>query len=110
MQFYNLLEKTNSPLKHHIPPVVASGILFLKDGTYHILPWDGKDIPEVIANCNIRQEKNEGSEYPFGVWEKKKFVYKKLGVSSLDSKNTGVSTIWPYMVTERCRGKTFAEL
>lgn len=111
LQFYHLLEKTNSQLKNHIPRVLASGILFLKDGTYQALPWDGKDIPEVIAKCNFVQTNHEKIEYPFGVWEKKQFEYKKLGLSFLDSVNTGgVSTIWPYMVIERCRGKTFAEI
>lgn len=98
-------------MKNHIPRVLASGILFLKDGTYQASPWDGKDIPEVIAKCNFVQANHEKIEYPFGVWEKKQFEYTKLGLSFLDSVNTGgVSTIWPYMVTERCRGKTFAEM
>ncbi|KAE8731275.1 F-box protein [Hibiscus syriacus] len=39
LEFYNTLCEVNSPLKNHIPIVLASGILHLENGTYKIDSW-----------------------------------------------------------------------
>ncbi|KAL3504772.1 hypothetical protein ACH5RR_034613 [Cinchona calisaya] len=111
LQFYNLLHQVNSPLKDHIPGVVASGILLLKDGSYKVIPWDGKGVPDLIHNCIMVPENHGEVDYPFGIWNKKQFEYQKVRLSLLESGNPeGCSTIWPYVVLERCRGKIFADL
>ncbi|XP_062026333.1 lysine-specific demethylase JMJ21-like [Rosa rugosa] len=111
LEFYSLLGKVNSPLKNHIPDVLASGIIYLENGTYKIVPWDGIRVPDVIANCNFIPENVKGDVSPFGVWRKKQFEYRKAGVSTNESISSAEYTrIWPYLITKRCKGKIYAEL
>ncbi|PRQ21771.1 hypothetical protein RchiOBHm_Chr7g0242931 [Rosa chinensis] len=111
LEFYSLLGKVNSPLKNHIPDVLASGIIYLANGTYKIVPWDGKRVPDVIAKCNFIPEKVKGDVSPFGVWRKKQFEYRKAGVSTNESiRSAEYTRIWPYLITKRCKGKIYAEL
>ncbi|XP_073022149.1 lysine-specific demethylase JMJ21 [Primulina eburnea] len=105
LEFHNLLRNVNSPLKRYIPTVLASGILLSENGSYRVLPWDGSCIPEVIDSHSLSLNLKE-VDYPFGVWSKKQFEYQKARTPSFESG----SCIWPYIVTERCRGKIFAEL
>lgn len=111
MEFYNLLHKVNSPLKNHIPEVLASGILYLENGSYTVVPWDGKGIPDVIAKSNLVPERCKVDGYPFGVWNKKQIEYRKAGMSIHESSSSArCAGIWPYIVTKRCKGKIFAQL
>ncbi|XP_030947080.1 F-box protein At1g78280 isoform X1 [Quercus lobata] len=111
LEFYNLLHKVNSPLKNHIPEVLASGILYLENGSYTVVPWDGKGIPDVIATSNLVPERCKVDGYPFGVWNKKQIEYRKAGMSIHESSSSArCAGIWPYIVTKRCKGKIFAQL
>uniref|UniRef100_A0A5B7AP33 F-box protein n=1 Tax=Davidia involucrata TaxID=16924 RepID=A0A5B7AP33_DAVIN len=109
LEFYSLLCKVDSSLKNHIPGVLASGILYLENGSYTIVPWDGKGVPNVIANCNWIPENCKEVDFPFGVWSKQQIEFRKAGMSISDSSG-GSSRIWPYIITKRCKGKIFAEL
>lgn len=111
LEFYSLLGKVNSPLKNHIPEVLASGIIYLENGTYKIVPWDGNRVPDVIAKCSFIPEKVKGDASPFGVWRKKQFEYRKAGMSTNEAISSAEYTrIWPYLITKRCQGKIYAEL
>ncbi|XAR62141.1 hypothetical protein NMG60_11016777 [Bertholletia excelsa] len=111
MEFYSLLCKADSRLKNHIPGILASGILFVEDGKYKIVPWDGRGVPDVIANCDWIPENSSAVDFPFGIWSKKYFDYKKAGISINESINFAkCSKVWPYIVTKRCKGKIFAEI
>ncbi|GAB4861269.1 hypothetical protein Ancab_036430 [Ancistrocladus abbreviatus] len=111
LEFYNLLQKVKSPLKDHVPEVLASGLIYLENGSYKVAPWDGKGLPEVIANCSFITEKYVNYSYPFGIWGKKLFEYRKAGMSAHELINSAGSTkIWPYIITKRCKGNIFAEL
>ncbi|KAK4434216.1 F-box protein [Sesamum alatum] len=111
LEFLNVLRNMNSSLKNYIPSVLASGILLLKNGSYKVLPWDGRGIPEVIASSNLISIKHKEVDYPFGVWGKKQFEYQIAGKPLHESGNCGKSySMWPYIVTKRCRGKIFAEI
>ncbi|XP_073140432.1 lysine-specific demethylase JMJ21 isoform X2 [Henckelia pumila] len=105
LEFQNLLQNENSPLKNYIPTISASGILFCENGSYRVLPWDGSCIPEVIDRHSLSLNLKE-VDHPFGVWSKKQFEYQKAQTPSSESS----SFMWPYIVTKRCRGKIFAEL
>lgn len=111
LEFYSLLSKINSPLKDHIPDVLASGILFFENGSYTIVPWDGKGVPDVISKCNLIPEKCMEDDFPFGLWSKKQFEYRKAGISLNESTSSaGGTPVWPYIITKRCKGKIFAQL
>lgn len=111
LEFYSLLHKANSPLRNYIPEVLASGILYLENGSYKIVPWDGSRVPDVISKCNLLPEKCKVDSFPFGVWSKKQYEYRKAGMSIHESINSATFTrIWPYIVTKRCKGKIFAQL
>ncbi|KAL0322891.1 UNVERIFIED_CONTAM: F-box protein [Sesamum angustifolium] len=111
LEFLNVLHNLNSSLKNYIPSVLASGILLLKNGSYEVLPWDGRGIPEVVASSNLISIKHKEVDYPFGVWGKKQFEYQTAGKPLHESGSCGKSySMWPYIVTKRCRGKIFAEL
>ncbi|KAG6705463.1 hypothetical protein I3842_07G180400 [Carya illinoinensis] len=111
LEFYNLVHKVNSHLKKHIPDVLASGILYLENGSYTVVPWDGKGVPDVIAKSNLIPEKCELDGYAFGLWSKKQFEYRKAATSIHESiSSAGCMTIWPYIITKRCEGNIFAQL
>ncbi|XP_059460654.1 lysine-specific demethylase JMJ21 isoform X2 [Corylus avellana] len=111
LEFYNLLCKVNSPLKNHIPDVLASGILYLENGSYKVVSWDGKGVPDVIAESNLSPENCKVDEYPFGVWSKKQLEYRKAAISIHESIGlAGCTSIWPYIIIKRCKGKIFAQL
>ena len=90
---------------------MASGIVFLENGSFKVVPWDGKGVPNVTANHSIIQETIADIKYPFGIWSKNQFEYIKVGMSLEEMVNSsGHSSIWPYIITKRCKGKIFAEL
>lgn len=111
LEFYSLLCKVDSPLKEHIPGVLASGIIYIEDGSYKIIPWDGRGVPDIIGNCNFIPGNNSETDFPFGLWSKSIHVFRKAGMSmdGQDS-NQKSSKIWPYIVTKRCKGKIYADL
>ncbi|KAM0976760.1 hypothetical protein PS2_019360 [Malus domestica] len=113
LEFYNLLCKVNCPLKNHMPDVLESGIIYLENGVYRIVPWDGNMVPDVIARCNLIPEKFDvdGCPCPFGVWSKKQFNYRRAGMPIHETVSSPeCSRIWPYLITKRCKGKIYAEL
>ncbi|XP_059279731.1 lysine-specific demethylase JMJ21 isoform X1 [Lycium ferocissimum] len=110
LEFYSLLQKINSPLRNHIPSVLASGILYIEDGMCKVQLWDGKGVPGVVANFSPPVE-HEQVDYPFGLWSKRQFDYRKAGMSlpELVSAGSG-ATVWPYVITQRCKGKIYAQI
>ncbi|KAJ0024694.1 hypothetical protein Pint_08371 [Pistacia integerrima] len=111
LEFYSSLSKVNSPLKNHIPEILASGILYLENGTYKVVPWDGKGVPDAIGKCNLISWNYREDDFPFGIWSKKQFEYKRAGKSVCELKTSdGCTGIWPYVITKRCKGKIFAQL
>ncbi|XP_021900784.1 F-box protein At1g78280 [Carica papaya] len=110
LEFYELLCEVSSPLKNHIPDVLASGIIFFENESYHIVPWDGKGLPCVIAKCNLVSDAWVDSEFPFNVWSKKLFEYRRCRISTSESASSANSRICPYIITKRCKGKIFAQL
>lgn len=100
----------NSPLRNHIPNVLSSGILYIENGLCKVQCWDGKGIPEVIANFRPIVEHGE-ADYPFGLWSKSQLDYTKAGMSLAELVSTGSgTTIWPYVITQRCKGKIYAQM
>ena len=98
-------------MKDRIPDVLGSGFLYLDNGSYTIVPWDGKGVPDVIAKCNWISANCVENGFSFGVWSKKYFEYKKAGALTYESKSlAGCTGIWPYIITKRCKGKIFAQL
>ncbi|KAL8231955.1 hypothetical protein R6Q57_001733 [Mikania cordata] len=111
LEFYSIMQRSECSLKNHVPNIAASGIIFLENGSYKIIPWDGKGLPDVITKHSTLDDIIPNSEYPFGIWSKKLFEYKKAGMSLEELVSSGgQSNIWPYIVTKRCKGKIFAEL
>ncbi|KAF4368421.1 hypothetical protein F8388_015785 [Cannabis sativa] len=109
LEFHSLLSEVNSPLQKYIPEVLSSGILYLENGSYKIVPWDGSGVPEVISKCDFLSVKKEGS-FPFGIWSKQQYDYRKAGMTTTSFNLVGGTRIWPYMITKRCEGKIFAQL
>lgn len=111
LEFYNLLKQVKSSLKEYVPDVLASGFISLDNGSCTVVPWDGKGVPDVIADFKPINENCNGYGTSFGLWRKKLFDIKKaeFPVSEISS-SSGSKKIWPYIVTRRCKGKMFAEL
>lgn len=111
LEFYTLLHELNSSLQNYMPEILASGIIYLENGSFTVVPWDGRGIPKLIADCKLFPwtHREEGS--PFGLWNKKQFELRRSGASCTDlACPTGSSRIWPYVITKRCKGKIFAQL
>ncbi|CAJ1974081.1 unnamed protein product [Sphenostylis stenocarpa] len=111
LEFHSLLHEANSPLSKHIPNVLASGILYLENGSSTNSSWDGKGVPDVIMKNNLISRKCGVDDFSFGVWGKKQLEYRTAGMPVDGSGNlAGNSSIWPYVITKRCEGNMFAEL
>ncbi|XVF39550.1 hypothetical protein PTKIN_Ptkin01aG0043200 [Pterospermum kingtungense] len=111
LEFYSTLCEVNSPLKNLIPNALATGILHLENGSFKIESWDGKEVPDVIDKCHFISEKGTGGIFPFGIRSKKLFEYRNAGSPEHGpDSSAGSTSIWPYLITKRCRGKIFAEL
>ncbi|KAL3014262.1 hypothetical protein AAZX31_06G097100 [Glycine max] len=111
LEFHSLLHEANSPLSKHIPEVLASGIIYLENGSYTNLSWDGKGVPDVIVKNNLIREKCSVDGFSFGVWGKKQLEYRNAGMPVDGSVSlAGNSSIWPYMIIKRCEGNMFADL
>ncbi|RZC87778.1 hypothetical protein C5167_028230 [Papaver somniferum] len=110
LEFYDLLHKAGSPLKDHIPDVLACGILYLENGSYKTVSWDGKDVPDIIATSKLVSGENVAGDFPFGVWSKSKFDYKNVGEPTNESICAVACSIWPYIITTRCKGNIYAHL
>ncbi|TKY74386.1 F-box protein [Spatholobus suberectus] len=111
LEFHSLLHEANSPLNKHIPNVLATGIVYLENGSYTNLSWDGKGVPDVIEKSNLIKKKCDIDGYSFGVWGKKQLEYRNAGMPVDESVSlAGHSSIWPYMITKRCEGNMFADL
>ncbi|XP_058786355.1 lysine-specific demethylase JMJ21-like isoform X2 [Vicia villosa] len=111
LEFNSLLLEANSSIRKHIPSVMASGVVYLEDGSYTNLSWDGKGVPSVISKTNIITEKCNVDGFPFGVWGKKLLEYRNAGIPVDGSISLACnSSIWPYVITKRCEGNMFADL
>ncbi|KAK0577352.1 hypothetical protein LWI29_031768 [Acer saccharum] len=111
LEFCSLLCKVDSPLKKYIPDVLGSGILYLENGSFTIVPWDGKGVPDVIRKCNQISSKCTEDDFPFGIWNKKQFEDRRVGMSLCEmSTSDGCTRIWPYIITKRCKGKMLTQL
>lgn len=105
------MQKSESSLKNYVPNILASGFIILENGSYKIIPWDGKGVPDVVTKHSMIDDIVPNTEYPFGVWSKKLFEYKKAGMSLEDLiSSAGHLNIWPYIITKRCKGKIYADL
>ncbi|XP_047341071.1 F-box protein At1g78280 [Impatiens glandulifera] len=110
LEFYSLLCKVKSPLVNHIPLVVGSGFIYMENESYKIVSWNGRGIPEMITNTVISEQSSE-DEFPFGVWNRSKYLCREAGTSLYESSHDGeYPNIWPYIITKRCKGKIFADL
>lgn len=110
LEFYNLLQQVKSPLEEHVPDVLASGFISFDNGSYTVVPWDGKGVPDVVADYNPMNKNCEGHGSSFGLWSKNLFNYKNALCPAEITNSSGSKSIWPYIVTKRCKGKIFAEL
>lgn len=98
-------------MQNHVPDILASGILYIENGSYKIAPWDGTGVPDAIARCDFVAENCKLDRFPFGVWRKKQHDYRKDGMSNYECiASSGHTGIWPYIITKRCRGQIFAQL
>ncbi|XP_020593236.1 F-box protein At1g78280 [Phalaenopsis equestris] len=103
LEFYSLLAKSNSPLMNHVPDIIESGFL-VADGTgYRTFSWDGRAMPDMIANSSLVIRKYTADGFPFGIWSKKQFELENHGVNMC-------SRIWPFIVSKRCKGDILANL
>uniref|UniRef100_A0A0D3ARF7 JmjC domain-containing protein n=1 Tax=Brassica oleracea var. oleracea TaxID=109376 RepID=A0A0D3ARF7_BRAOL len=94
-----------------IPDVLASGILYFEKGSYKVVPWDGKRIPDIFTSSNLDFDASMlNSEFPFGIWNKTLFEQRNQGKPAPDSFRSLSSQVWPYIKTQRCKGKIFAHL
>lgn len=113
LEFYSLVQKVESPLRGHIPDILASGIVLHENGSYKTIPWDGKRVPDVIAKCDLIFGNCITDGFPLGVRSKQLFQFRQDGrlTSNGGYTNSFASTkIWPYIIAKRCKGQVFAHL
>lgn len=103
LEFYNLLQKYDSPLREHVPEIVASGFLVLENGSHKTIPWDGRGVPGAISQLYPDTIGGISDDsFSFGVFRKMHTALKGFNVSC--------KNIWPYLVTKRCKGDIFGKM
>ncbi|KAF3320802.1 F-box protein [Carex littledalei] len=103
LEFYNLLQKYDSPLREHVPEIVASGFLVLENGSHKTIPWDGRGVPGAISQLYPDAIGGISDDsFSFGVFRKMQTALKGFNVSC--------KNIWPYLVTKRCKGDIFGKI
>ncbi|KAI5061372.1 hypothetical protein GOP47_0023877 [Adiantum capillus-veneris] len=104
LQFYSVVKKSGSPLRHVIPEIVASGIVYLEKGSYKAVAWDGQNEP----NYEI-QKKNS---FRSGEFHRARWNQAVLNPSYTDWSEEDVpegrNTQCPYIVTSKCDGQDLA--
>ncbi|KAF3781067.1 F-box protein [Nymphaea thermarum] len=110
LEFYSLLCRVQSPLKAHVPDVLASGFLFCENGAYRILPWNGRQFPEALENFVRQSGYSRLSHSEFGLWSKKQFEFRRAGINGLVNDGSEGINLWPYIITKKCNGDMFANL
>lgn len=113
LQFYSLLNKTDSKLRDTIPSLVASGIV-LPDGIdYKVQPWDGSgEFPIVHEVPSIGQKRQRDiSEVDESRCRTKRSETEFTRVSIDKNNDDGRQMaeeddpiFWPYVVQKRCDG------
>ncbi|KAI4388722.1 hypothetical protein MLD38_001027 [Melastoma candidum] len=111
LEFYCLLAKVGFPLRSYVPEILASGILYIENGSYIVEPWDGREVPDIIhRHCLIPRKCSEDG-FAYSIWDKKLLEYKRAEMPVDESSCARQNPrIWPYVITKRCKGKIFAEL
>lgn len=111
LEFYSLFAKVGSPLRSYVPDILASGILYIENGSYVIEPWDGREVPDSIHKHNLIPRKCSNDGFAYSIWDKKLLEYKRAEMPMAQS-NCAYNNprIWPYVITKRCKGKIFAQL
>lgn len=67
LEFYNLLCRVKSHLKEHVPDILASGLIYLENGCYTVIPWDGEGVLDLITDYSHSSEKCKNYSTPFGL-------------------------------------------
>ncbi|KAK9069527.1 hypothetical protein SSX86_011431 [Deinandra increscens subsp. villosa] len=85
--------------------------IFVEDGLQTSIHALGTELEFYSIMQSTIDDNIQDTEYPFGIWSKKLFEYKKAGMSLEELvRSGGHANIWPYIITKRCKGKIFAEL
>lgn len=103
LEFYSILAKRKSPLMNHVPDIIASGFVVADGSGYRTISWDGRGVPDIMANSGLVIRDNTVNGFPFGIWSKMQFELENSGVNMC-------SRIWPFTVSRRCKGDIFANL
>ncbi|KAG0565056.1 hypothetical protein KC19_8G160000 [Ceratodon purpureus] len=121
LQFYSLLNKTDSKLKDTIPSLVASGIVLPDDMDYKVQSWDGSgEFPVVYEGQSIgKKRQRDISEFDNSDCRTKlseaEFARVSIDKNNFDKdpelpeSNSCIGEedgpmFWPYIVQKRCDG------
>lgn len=124
LQFYSLLNKTDSKLRDSIPSLVASGIVLPDVMDYKVRPWDGSGEFPVIYEAQSMGKKRQRDSLEFDKgrcrtkWSETEFLKVSIGKNDDVEKSElpesesciGQSAeeedpmFWPYIVHKRCDG------
>ncbi|XP_068641349.1 lysine-specific demethylase JMJ21 [Aristolochia californica] len=114
LEFYDVISEVKSPLRNHIPDILGSGIVICENGSYKIIPWNSKGVPDLITKYDLSLGLSlMDGFHPLGVWRKNQFVLRNVGNlqrSNGSSDRSECAKIWPYVITKRCKGDIFANL
>lgn len=97
-----MLEKENSPLFHHVPKILASGVLIFESGIYTTKPWKKNAVSDLL---DFAGAKHEDTFHMNSVWGKMQFEYIHEKAKAVTS-----TEMWPYLILERCKGDILANL
>ncbi|CAM6089280.1 unnamed protein product [Calypogeia fissa] len=113
LEFYTLLKESGSPFQDVVPQFVTSGILYPDGEDYKAVAWDGReDCPLVYSKESIVGRKRSRESEGLGKgrfrtrWAANNITSRKDKIDP----STQEATLWPYLVTKRCRGRTLSEV
>lgn len=115
LQLYFELQNNASPLKHSVPDLLTSGILYDEGGVYTAIAWDGKGV------CPTKSNSGNGNRgihvlQPIDFYRTRWAQAVSNSLYPQHSKDNSTETrditpvMYPYLVTRRCKGEDFAHM
>jgi hypothetical protein len=109
LQFYSEVKKSDLPLKHAIPYIVASGVVYHENGVHKVVEWDGKNEP-VRKFQKHRKQSNSSGNFHKARWNQAATNPSYLNPCEYDhpEHDEENSLCYPYIVTSRYDDKDFS--
>ena len=109
LQFYSELQKSETPLKHAIPNILASGVIYYGSGVYKVVEWDGRNAPKKKFQKIHQKQSTSFGDFHRARWNQAAINPSYLNFCENDYlEPDSVNPCYPYIITSRYDDKEFS--